>query len=192
MSNGSDKKKQEELRRQQEQLNSESVADRATARDASPLDKEAEGQSLGWFNFLKDPNHDFSKTPGMAFNRSGEEGMEGAEEERTALGAMRFGAANADPNLQAVLKANIQDRRVQRRGQALENAVGNYDAIMRGMAGDVAARDQARRMGVAGMTTSAGQNATNTWASFTPRPHWGLTLAAAGVAGASQALAPHP
>jgi hypothetical protein len=185
MSNKSDKAKQDQLRQQQETLNKEATGDRATAREMTPLDKEAESQSLGWFNFLKDPNRDFSKAP-MPFSGVAEEGAAGAEEERTALGAMQFGAAGADPNLQATLKANIQERRAQRKGQALENAVGNYDAMMRGMAGDVAARDQARRMGVAGMTTSAGGNALNSYAAFTPRPHWGLTLATAAIAGGSQ------
>jgi hypothetical protein len=185
MSNKSDKNKQAALDAEQKRLNAEATADRAAAREKTPLEKEFEGQSLGWFNFLKDPNRDFAKTPGMAFNGMGEEGAAGAEEERTALGAMRFGAAGADPNLQAVLKSNIQERRAQRKGQALEGAVSRYDSMMRGMAGNVMQQDQARRMGLAGMTTGAGQNALNSWASFTPRPHWGLTLgtAALGAAG---------
>jgi hypothetical protein len=187
MSNKSDKKKEEELRRENEGLRLESERDRAALREPSALDKEAESQSLGWFNFLKDPNRDFSKAP-MPFSGLAEDGAAAAEEERTALGAMRFGAAAADPNLQAVLKENIQERRVQRRGQALEDAVARYDSLMRGMAGEVAARDQARRLGVAGMTTNAGANALNSWAAFTPRPHWGLSLAAAGIAGAGSVL----
>ena len=191
MSNKSDKKKQEELQKRNVQLETEATADRAALREPSALDKEAESQSLGWFNFLKDPNRDFSKAP-MPFDGTAEDGAAGAEEERTALGAMRFGSASADPNLQAVLKANIQERRAQRRGQALENAVSRYDSMMRGMAGDVAARDLARRQGAAGITTNSAENSLNTWAAFQPRPHWGLTLAAAGIAGASQALAPRP
>jgi hypothetical protein len=187
MSNKSDKAKQEELRRENERLRAESTADRAALREPSALEKEFEGQSLGWFNFLKDPNRDFSKAP-MPFTGTAEEGAAGAEEERTALGAMQFGAAAADPNLQAVLKENIKERRAQRKGQALENAVGRYDAMMRGMAGDVMARDLARRQGVAGLTTGAQQNALNSWAQFTPRPHWGLSLATAGIAGAGSAL----
>lgn len=187
MSNKSDKKKQEQLRLENERLRAESTADRAAARQPSALDKEFEGQSLGWFNFLKDPNRDFSKAP-MPFSGVAEEGAAGAEEERTALGAMRFGSAGADPNLQAVLKANIGERRAQRKGQALENAVGRYDQMMRGMGADVAARDQARRMGLAGMTTGAGANALNSWAGFQPRPHWGLTLATAAIGGAGSAL----
>ncbi len=163
------------------------MGDRAAAREPSAIDKEFEGQSMGWFNFLKDPNRDFSRAP-MPFSGVAEEGAAGAEEERTALGAMRFGAAGADPNLQAVLKANIGERRAQRKGQALENAVGRYDSMMRGMGADVAARDQARRMGLAGMTTGAGANALNSWAAFTPRPHWGLTLAAAAIPAAASAL----
>jgi len=191
VSNKSDKKKQEELQKRNVQLETEATADRAALREPSALDKEAESQSLGWFNFLKDPNRDFSKAP-MPFDGTAEDGAAGAEEERTALGAMRFGSASADPNLQAVLKANIQERRAQRRGQALENAVSRYDSMMRGMAGDVAARDLARRQGAAGITTNSAENSLNTWAAFQPRPHWGLTLAAAGIAGASQALAPRP
>jgi hypothetical protein len=187
MSNKSDKAKQAALQQQQQQLNAEASTDRTAAREPSALDKEAEAQSLGWFNFLKDPNRDFSKAP-MPFNGTAEEGAAGAEEERTALGAMQFGSAAADPNLQATLKANIQERRAQRKGQALETAVERYDGIMRGMASDVAARDQARRMGVAGMTTGAGENALNSWAAFTPRPAWGLTLATAAIGGASSAL----
>lgn len=186
MSNRSDKEKQEQLNRQQQQLNQEAVADRAAAREPSALDKEAESQALGWFNFLKDPNRDFSKAP-MPFDIS-EDGAAGAEEERTALGAMRFGSAAADPNLQAVIKANIQERRAQRRGQALESAVARYDSMMRAMAGDVSARDQQRRMGLAGTTTNAGADALNTFASFSPRPHWGLSLATAAIAGGSSAL----
>jgi len=187
MSNKSDKAKQEELRRQQEQLNREAAAAREAAAKPGVIESAETDETKGWFDFLKNPNRDFSKAP-MPFSGVAEEGAAGAEEERTALGAMRFGAAGADPNLQAVLKANIQERRAQRKGQALENAVGRYDEMMRAQAGNLINADGSRRMGLAGMTTSAGQNATNTWASFTPRPHWGLTLATAGIAGAGSAL----
>jgi hypothetical protein len=186
VSNKSDKAKQADLKAQSDQLAREAAADRAAAAAPPALDAEGEHQAMDWFGFLKDPNHDFSKTPGMAFNQSGEEGLAGAEEERTALGSMQFGAAGADPNLQQVLKSNIQDRRIQRRGQSLERAVGNYDSMMRAMAGDISARDQARRMGNADRSTSAGANAMNNYTAFTPRPNWGLSLLASGIAGASQ------
>lgn len=186
MSNKSDKAKQAALQAQSDQLAREASADRAAAAPPSPMDAEGERQVMDWFKFLKDPNRDFSKTPGMAFNESGEMGLEGAEEERTALGSMQFGAVGADPNLQQVLKSNIQDRRIQRRGQALERAVSSYDSIMRGLAGDISARDQARRMGNADRSTSAGANAMNNYAAFQVRPNWGLSLATAAIAGGSQ------
>ena len=188
MSNKSDKKKQEELKQRNEQLEREATAARAAAATPSPVQTEQETQALDWFKFLKDPNRDFSKFAGLPFDSAIEEGAAGAEEDRTALGAMRFGGAAADPNLQAVLKENFKERRVQRRGQALENAVSRYDSLMRGLAGDVAAQDQARRLGVANLTTGASQNSLNTYAAFTPRPHWGLTLGAAAIAGGSRAL----
>jgi len=67
----------------------------------------------------------------------------------------------------------------------LNDALAKYDAMMRGQAADVAARDQSRRLGVAGMTTGASENALNSWAQFTPRPSPWLTLgtAALGAAG---------
>lgn len=183
MSNKSDKAKQEELRRQQEQLNAEAAKDRAALREPSAVDREFETESLSWLKFLKDPNRDFSKAP-MPFDVS-EDGAAGAEEERTALGAMQFGAAGADPNLQAVLKSNVQERRSHRRAHSLESAVARYDAMMRGLGGDVAARDLARRQGAAGITTSAGSNAMNNYAAFQPRPHWGLSLGTAAIGGLS-------
>lgn len=188
MSNKSDKKKQDQLNQQQQQLNAEAAAARTAASTPGPVEQAQTDQTMGWFNFLKDPNRDFSKTPGMAFDDAGEEGAAGAEEERTALGAMRFGAAGADPNLQAVLKANIQERRAQRKGQALESAVSRYDQLMRAQAGGLASMDESRRMGLAGMETTAGGNALNNYAQFQVRPHWGLALATAGIAGLGSAF----
>lgn len=187
MSNKSDKAKQAQLDAQQKQTNAEAVADRAAARTPGAVEQAQTAETTGWFDFLKDPHRDFSKAPGMAFNGMAEEGAEAAEEERTALGSMQFGASAADPNLQAVLKANVQDKRIQRRGQALNAAVERYDAQMRAQAGNLVQTDVSRRMGLAGTTTSAGASALNSYASFTPRPAWGLTLATAAIGAAGQA-----
>lgn len=183
MSNRSDRAKQEELRRENERLRAESAADRAAVRERSPLDLAQEAEAMGWFNFLKDPNRDFSKAP-MPLAGVAEAGEAGAEEDRTALGAMQFGRANADPNLQAVIAANMKERKQERRGKALESAVGNYDLMMRGMADAVVSRENSRRLGLAGMTTGAGQSALNAFANFQVRPHFGLSLATAGIGAA--------
>jgi hypothetical protein len=186
VANKSDKAKQAQLNTQQQQLNTEATADRAAARTTPPLEQAQTDETLGYFDFLKDPAHDFSKLPSMAYSGMAEGGAAGAEEDRTALGSMRFGSAGADPNLQAVLKANISERRAQRKGENLQRAVERYDQMMRATAGDLEARDQARRMGLAGTTTSAGLNAMNQYASFQPRPSWGLQLLGSAIGGASK------
>jgi hypothetical protein len=195
LSNKDDKKKQAQLNEQQQQLNTEAVGDRTAARAEDTLDTPQRNEALGYFNFLADPNHDFTKLPGLAYSGMFEDGAAGAEEERTALGAGRFGASAADPNLQAVLAANTKERRVQRRGESLERAAQTYDAKIRGVSADLATREQNRRLGLAGMTTGAGQNALNTYAQYQVRPHWGLTLltaAAANAASAASAAAAAP
>lgn len=188
MSNRSDKKKEEQLRADSERLARESAADREAVRTRSPLDLEQEAQATGWFSFLKDPNRDFSKAP-MPLAGVAEFGEAGAEADRTALGAMQFGKANADPNLSAVIAANMKERKQQRAGKALESAVGNYDLMMRGLADSVVARENARRMGLANMTTGAGANALNQYAQFQVRPHWGLSLASGALGAAGSIFA---
>lgn len=185
MSNKEDLKKQSLLNSQQTALNNEATADRAAWRAPNPLDEAAQAESLGYFKFLQDPSHDWTKLPALAYSGMFEDRAAAGEEQRTALGASRFGASAVDPNLQAVISATLKDRRVQRRGESLERAVSGYDAKMRGQASDVSARDAAKKAGLAGLTTGASSNATNSYASFTPRPAWGLTLAtsALGAAG---------
>ena len=184
MSNKSDKRKQEELQRQQAQLNAEAMRDRAAVREKSELEKAEEAESLGYFNFLKDPNRDFSKLPGTAFSGMAADGAAGAEEDRVAMGAMQFGKAAADPNLQAVLASNLKQRKAERRGDSLERAVERYDAIMRGASSGIIGRNIAKMTNLANMTTGAGANALNNYAQFQVRPHWGLGLAAAGIGAA--------
>lgn len=188
MSNKADSKKQALLNQQQASLNTEAAADRAKAEAPSPLDDAQQKEALGYFSFLADPSHDFTKLPGLAYSGMEDSGAAQAEEERTALGAARFGSAGADPGLQAVLKATMTARRQQARGESLSRAVTAYDARMRGVSSDIAARDQARRMGNAGLTTNAGANALNSYAAFQPRPSWGLTLATAGLGAAGSAF----
>jgi hypothetical protein len=165
------------------------LGDRAAARTEDPLDTAQRDEAYGYFKFLADPTHDFTKLPGLAYSGMFEDGATGAAEERSALGAGRFGASAADPNLQAVLAANTKERTAQRRGESLERAVNTYDAKIRGVSADIAAREQARRLGLAGMTTNAGQNALNTYAQYQIRPHWGLQLLTAGLGAAGQAAA---
>jgi hypothetical protein len=184
VSNKADQQKQALLNQQQASLNAEATKARAAAATPSPLDQAQSDEALGYFNFLKDPNHDFTKLPGLAYAGMQTAGADEAEADRTALGAARFGSAAADPNLQAVLKATMTARRQQARGESLANAVNAYDAKMRGVSSEIAARDQARRMGNAGLTTQAGMTALQDYTQFQPRPSWGLTLASAGIGAA--------
>lgn len=173
------------LAQQQATLNTEAAGDRAAARAPNPLDDAQTAEALRYFRLLEDPSHDFSKLPGVALAGAAEEGAAAGEEQRTALGASRFGAAAVDPNLQAAIAATLKDRRIQRRGEMLDAAVNNYDARMRGTASELAARDAAKKAGMASNTSGLAANATNAYTSFQPRPAWGLTLAtsALGAAG---------
>ena len=190
MSNKTDLKKQSLLQQQQAALNTEAAGDRAAARAPNPLDDAQTAEALRYFKLLEDPSHDFSKLPGVAFAGAAEEGAAAAEEQRTALGASRFGAAAVDPNLQAAIAATLKDRRIQRRGEMLDAAVNNYDAKMRAAASGIAARDTARKTGIAGTTTQAAANATQAYANFTPRPSPWLGLAGGLIGAAGQALRP--
>jgi hypothetical protein len=188
MSNRSDLKKQSLLQSTATSLTGEALTDRAAARAPSPLGEAQQKEATDYFKFLEDPNHDFTKLAPLAYSGMFEDGAAGAEESRTALGAGRFGTTAADPNLQAVLASNEKERRVQRRGESLERAAGMYDAKIRAVSSELAARDQQRRMGSAGLTTGAATSANNSFAAYQPRPHWGISLATAGIGALGQAF----
>lgn len=190
MSNKQDQKKDALLQSQATTLTTESAADRAAARATNPLDEAQQNEALGYFKFLNDPGKDFTKLPSLAYSGMFEDGAAAGEEQRTALGASRFGSASVDPNLQAVIAATLRDRRVQRRGESLERAVSGYDAKMRGTASGIAARDTEKKLGLASNTSGLAANATQAWSSFTPRPAWGLTLATSALGAAGQIFRP--
>jgi hypothetical protein len=189
MSNRADQKKEALLNSQQTALNTEAAGDRAAARAPNPLDEAQTSEALRYFKMLEDPAHDFSKLPGVAFSGMAQDGAAAAEDERTALGASRFGAAAVDPNLQAFLAATMKKRREQARGESLGRAVDAYDAKIRGVASGIAARDTSKKLGIASNTSGLAANATNTFASFQPRPSPWLGLATGALGAAGQALA---
>lgn len=190
MGNKSDKKKQEELARQQAEDRARQQALLAAAAQPKPVETAVENQQLDWINTTSGKNGpiDVTKLPGMgpsyglydsAVNRQ--------QGERMGIGALRLGAQGSSPNLSRLLQEQSTNQRQQSAAGQFENAYRFKDAEMRGSVLPLLGLQQSRSMGLAGLASGNANASTNTWANFRPQPSFWQNLLMTGIGGASSA-----
>lgn len=174
--NRDEKRKQEELRRQQE-------ADRALflqsfneARKPSPLQEAWERQNLDFLNWENSRGAyegkplDITNAPGMGpslalYNRA----AAGQQGERQGQGLITMGLSG-NSQLTDKLAQQSKARREQEAAGALENAVAMKTAEAHGSVLPLSALHQSRTMGLAGMAGNQAGGSTGLWANYRVPP----------------------
>lgn len=191
ISNKSDRKKQEELARQQAEDRARQQALITQAAQPKPVESAVESQQLGWLNATsgKDGPIDITKLPGMgpsyglydsAINRQ--------QGERMGIGALRLGAQGANGNLSRLLQEQSLNERQQQAAGQFENAYRFKDAEMRGSVLPLLGLQQSRSMGLASLASGNAANSTNAWSNFRPAPSFWQQLLLTGVGAAGNAV----
>lgn len=114
---------------------------------------------------------DISKLPGMApyldiYNTAAAK----QKGERFGLGSLRFGAANANPNLMGALAQQEQAHAKQDAAAQLGNAFAIRNAEVRGSALPLIGIGENRAGGKTGIAANMANSASNRWASHQIRP----------------------
>lgn len=187
-SNKDDKRKQEELRRQQEQDRALFTQTFQQANTKSPLEQAREAEDLKWLNWSsgKDGPVDIMRAPGLGVARSlFDYGRARRDDPKQGVGVLRLGLNSTSPEYAANLAEQSQSRREEDAAGRLENAVALKDAAVRGDLGDLMRLQTSRNMGLASLAGNQSGGSTGLWASFRPRPSGWATLGQAllGVGG---------
>jgi hypothetical protein len=189
--NSEDKRRQEEARRRD-------ADDRARyltfleGANKPTLQQQREDTRYGeWDDFMRDPQHDFSKPPtsaGLVYSNIFRPAIANRMAERTATGATQMGSFGANPNLMALVKQHRADQMAESGAIEQAEALRMKDAEMRGSALPWASLAQNRTMGLAGLTGNQSQFSQNQYMTFKPRPSpwWGVL--SAGLGGLSSVL----
>lgn len=187
----SEREAQAALQRQQQQALETQNRLMTQAETPDPLAERLRTQRMLWLDATEGKNGpvDVTKLEGMApyldlYNR----GRAKREGERQGIGLLRMGVNASNPDLAARLAEQRGAEREQEAAGAFSNAYNMKDAEMRESIMPLLGLQQNRDMGLAGLSSSNYNNATDQYVRMLNRPRqpsiWGSILGGAlGAAG---------
>lgn len=178
MGNHSDVVKQQALDAQNQQYMTAFNAQATKAAEPTPYQAALDKEGLDWLNATNGSTPmDVSKLPGMSpyldlYNQASSD----QKQQRYGLGSLRFGAAQANPNLATQLASQDKAHRTQEAGGELENAFNMRNAAVRGLAMPLVNTSVNQQMGVLDAIGGQASNARSAWAGYRPAPSFWQTL----------------
>lgn len=178
------------LQRQQQQALETQNRLMTQAETPDPLAERLRAQRMSWLDATEGRNGpvDVTKLEGMApyldlYNR----GRAKREGERQGIGVLQMGVNASNPDLAARIAEQRGAEREQEAAGAFSNAYNMKDAEMRGSIMPLLGLQQNRDLGLAGLSSSNYNNATDQYLRLLTRPRqpsmWGSILGGALNAG---------